>query len=619
MALNESVKIIFDIIHDLANASHGISRGEIVAKYSIGESTAHKYIRLIEDMGVPIYSEGHRYLLDESYFVDLKLTNEEGEFLFLALERALTTHTTQSQVVRSLVYKLTHKIHPHLAGELQERFRREPGNLEAARIFTTLVQAKQRRREVWVDYYPLNRAEASHWRIRPYRFVSNPLSDGFYVLCEGSRDGKKYINLSLKLDRIQDVQVCKENFEIADVARFQSHYGRSWGVWSSAGEPVPIVLRFEPRHYDRLLESTWHPSQSIRTDADGYVSLSVEVSELEEMVPWIRSWGSGVVVEEPPELRQRLMRSVKRQARQYGLALDGGADHGSFLYRLWAKREPRRKPKAETTAYHLLIYHLLDVAAVACCMWEQVLGDGQKAWLAKALGLEQEAARQQMALLAATHDIGKATPAFQKKALDLYDALCDMDGRLREKRTEVDDHGILSAVILSRWLATKGLSAMQASQLAAVIGGHHGDWITTKEMQDAKISAGKATWRDLQDEVCRELELLLDVPTMALPHDSTDFNTFAAFVSGFVSVCDWIGSASEYFPFEMACLDLGEYFRRSLENSRLALAEFGFLGWRRDKGEPDFKSVFDFAPNALQRAGIAVLRLAAAGAAPDSG
>ena len=448
MALRETVKIIFDIIHDLANEPTGISRRELVAKHRIGESAAHKYIRLIEDMGVPIYREGQRYLLDEQYFVDLKLTSEEGEFLFLALERALTTHTAQSQIVRSLIYKLAHKLHPHLAGELQERFRPEQGNVEAARIFTTLVQAKRHRREVWVDYYPLNRTEASRWRIRPYRFVSNPLSDGFYVLCDGSRDGEAYISLSLKFDRIQDVQLCDERFEIADQARFQSHYGRAWGVWSSARKSVPVVLRFEPRHYDRLLESVWHPTQSIHTDADGYVIFRVEVSEPEEMVPWIRSWGSGVVVEEPPELRQRLMRSVMRQAQQYGLGLDGGADPGSFLYRLWAKREPRGK--SETTSCHLLIYHLLDVAAVAAAMWDLVLGTGQRSWLENTLGLEAEATRRQLAMLAGLHDIGKATPAFQKKAPDLYEAL--RDAGLHE-RSDDTPHGTLSAVILSRWLA----------------------------------------------------------------------------------------------------------------------------------------------------------------------
>ncbi len=230
MALRETVNIIFDIIQDLANSPYGISRGEIVTKYHIGASTAHKYIRLIEDMGVPIYLEGQRYFLDESYFVELKLTSEEGEFLFLALERALTTHTTQSRIVRSLINKLAIKLHPHLAGELQDRLRSGQDNVEGARIFTTLVQAKRRRREVWVGYLPPNRAAPSRWRIRPYRFVSNPLSDGFYVLCDGSRDGEVYISLSLKLDRIQDIQITDERFDIADIVRFQSGFGRSWGV-----------------------------------------------------------------------------------------------------------------------------------------------------------------------------------------------------------------------------------------------------------------------------------------------------------------------------------------------------------------------------------------------------
>ena len=601
MALHETVKIIFDIIHDLANAPNGVSRGEIVTKYRIGASTAHKYIRLIEDMGLPIYTEGQRYFIDESYFVELKLASEEGEFLFLALERALTTHTRQSWSARSLINKLALKLHPHLAGELHEQFRADQGNMTEARIFTTLAQAKRRRREVWVDYLPLNRSDASRWRIRPYRFISNPLSDGFYVLCDGSRDGEEYISLSLKFDRIQDVQLANERFDIADLARFQSHYGQSWGVWSSEGEPVSVVLRFEPRHYDRLLESMWHPTQRISRDTDDYVIYRVKVSEPQEMVPWIRSWGSGVVVEEPPELRRRIMRSLLRQARQYGLAPGNNADRESPLHLLWAKREPKGKPKAETTQYHLLIYHLLDVAAVACRMWDDVLSAGQKAWLEETLGLDSGAARQQLALLAGLHDIGKATPGFQKKALDLYEAL----GEDFHEYPSDDDHGILSAVILKRWLKDKGIVDMRSSQLAAVIGGHHGDWITSTEMK--QTSAGKAKWQVLQAEICRELESVLGAQAIALPPTGRDFNSFAAFVSGFVSVCDWIGSDSAHFPFEERAIDPREYFERSRQRAQTALRALGFLGRRPDKSEPDFQSLFNFAPNPLQSAGIAAL------------
>ncbi len=352
MALRETVKIIFDIIHDLANAPQGISRKEIAAKHRIASNTASKYLRLIEDMGIPLYTQGQKYHVTENYFVNLRLTSEEGEFLFLALERALTTHSAQSQIVHSLMQKLARKLQPHLAGELQERFRRQQSDLQAARSFTALAQAKKQGREAWVEYYPLNRAEASRWRIRPYRFVSNPLSDGFYVLCDGSRNDEPYISLSLKFDRIMAVELTQRHFPVAEQARFQSHFGQAWGVWSSQREPVLIRLRFEPRHYDRLLESAWHPTQSIRTDADGYVIFQVEVSEPQEMVPWIRSWGSGVVVEEPPELRQRLIRSLRRQMRHYGLTLASEAAGETPLSLLWAKYERK------TGDFHLLPAHL---------------------------------------------------------------------------------------------------------------------------------------------------------------------------------------------------------------------------------------------------------------------
>ncbi len=599
MALRETVKLIFDIIYELSNSPDGISRSEITAKYGIGRSTAHKYIRLIEDMGVPIYTEGQKYRVSEDYFVHLKLTTEESEFLFLVLERSLTSYTTPSQIVRSLISKLSRKLHPHLTGELQDRFRQGQRSIETARKFTTLVQAKNQRREVLIDYYPLNRAEVSRWRIRPYRFLSNPISDGFYVLCDGIRDGEEFLSVSLKLDRIADAKLTAERFDNIDLARFQSHFGQAWGVWNSERAPTHIVLRFEPRHYDRLLESQWHPSQSIRVDSDGYVIYSVNVSEPEEMMPWIRSWGSGVVVEEPERLRQRVMRSLMRQVRNYGLTLQDGTVQQPAFHLLWAKYDRK------SGGYHLLLYHLLDVAAVAWRMWEQALGAGQKDWLQKTLCMDEGATRQLLALLAGLHDIGKATPGFQKKVADLYEALCGADESLREKHINVDNHGILSAVILRRWLMDDiGMNKQQAGQLAAVIGGHHGAWISTKERQNANASIGKEKWKDLQNELIAQAQATLGVDEISLPKDPEAFNIFAAFLSGFVSVCDWIGSNSDHFPFEEGIIDSAQYFADRLQHAKVALADLGWLGWSGDGRQPDFEKSFCLTSNALQREGI---------------
>ena len=80
-----------------------------------------------------------------------------------------------------------------------------------------------------------------------------------------------------------------------------------------------------------------------------------------------------------------------------------------------------------------------------------------------------------------------------------------------------------------------------------VIGGHHGDWITSNEMRDA--SAGREKWQALQGEICAELATVLEAHTISVPQRTDEeFNAFAAFLSGFVSVCDWIGSDRRVFP-----------------------------------------------------------------------
>ena len=263
---------------------------------------------------------------------------------------------------------------------------------------------------------------------------------------------------------------------------------------------------------------------------------------------------------------------------------------------LWAKREPRGR-KAKTRDYHALIYHLLDVAAVAYGMWDDVLGAGQKAWLVEMLGLDETAARGMMALLAGLHDIGKATPAFQKKVPDLY---AKLGNDLHDDPTYADDHGTFSAVILRRWFIDKGLGKQPANQLAAVIGGHHGSWISNTETQRNK-QGGNEKWQDLQNQLCDTLQEVLGAE-ISLPEEPQAFNVFAAFLSGFVSVCDWMGSNKDDFPYEEGEIDPQNYFQRAREQAKVALSDWS--DWKADGRRPAFDDIFPFAPNALQQEGI---------------
>ncbi len=468
MDLSDSYKILQGMVYDMANSQDGISTGEIVAKYGISRRLVPKYINILSSAGVPVYTERKRHYLVDGYRTAFILTAEESEFLYLALERSLIHHSDRWFTIQSLLHKLGSKMPVPLADYLVGKLDPDSSGHKSDKWFTVLAKAKRRRYEVWVEYHPLNRPHTTRWLIRPFRFVTNPLSDGLYVLCEGTQDKKTYIPLSLKFDRILHVEPTNHRYEIADAARLVAQEGQAWGVWYSDRESSHVALRFEPRHYDRLLESVWHPTQQITVDERGYVLFSVDVSEPQEMVPWIRSWGSGVVVLEPEELRRRMLRSLQLQLQAYGLESVQSEKENLLAY-LWAKYDRK------SGIYHLLIYHLLDVAAVAWQMWD-VLSTSQQNWLADLLDLGHDATRRLLASLVGLHDIGKATPGFQIKARPLFDQLITA-GMPDDHPFDVP-HGISSAVILHKLLAEHGANKREALQIAMVLGGHHGEWIT---------------------------------------------------------------------------------------------------------------------------------------------
>jgi len=598
MGLSETFQILQQILQDLASSPNGVSTGELSQRYNISRGAALKYIGILSEATVPIYEERQRYYLAEDYFVPFTLSPDESEFLYLALERSLIFHSGRSQTLHSLLRKLGQRMSIPLADYFTEKLDPDSAESPSDRWFHLLAQAKRQRFEVWVDYHPLRRPEPTRWRIRPFRFGSNPMSDGLYLFCEGTRNGQNYIPLSLRFDRILNVHLTDDRFDIAEMARFRSYDGNVWSVWGSDREPVHVLLRFEPRHYDRLLETIWHRTQQIHVDEAGYVLFSLEVSEPQEMVPWIRSWGSGVVVIEPEDLRQRIIRSVQRQLQAYGLHAQP-AEAVIPLNYLWAKYARR------TGEYHLLHYHLLDTAAVAYLMWEQVFSESQRNWIADLLNTDHETACRIMALFAGLHDIGKATPSFQQKAKPIYEQLVEV-GVPDELGFDIP-HGTLSAVILQEIFQHVGLHRRVAANVASVIGGHHGEWISANRIQRSYGAEGKQTWIDVQADIFDRLKAVIGISELTLPKNILQSNVFAAFLSGFVSVCDWIASNDTYFPYDSALVDDEIYFGRALDQAQTALNEMGWIGWRPPGNALPFSSIFPFAPNPMQQAGMQAL------------
>ena len=260
-------------------------------------------------------------------------------------------------------------------------------------------------------------------------------------------------------------------------------------------------------------------------------------------------------------------------------------------------------------SYHPLLCHMVDVAMVTREMWHYSLSSGLRRGLSVGLGLEhdQDAAGLWCAFLAGLHDLGKASPAFQ---LQVEKTRAKVKQRLRDNGLTVSSfrtskytpHGVITAATLPSILtAAFGMGSRIANRIGTVIGGHHGVFPTSSETQGVSSAArGNQGWDRHRRTMVDQLATLLDLPHDRLP-DRID-NATAMTLAGFVSVSDWVGSNTDFFPYT-APTSTEAYACCAEKGAGKALDALGFLmrpGPREVRG---FTELFPgiAKPNDLQR------------------
>lgn len=224
---------------------------------------------------------------------------------------------------------------------------------------------------------------------------------------------------------------------------------------------------------------------------------------------------------------------------------------------LWAKSWPRDR---EADSWLPLWKHLDDASQMARFLWDGWLTTAQRASIAADLGGDLSLARQVLLLLAATHDIGKATPAFAvqhpRLATDVQMSGLPIDTMLGPEQRRQLPHQLASAAILFHWL-TKDWSWSRASatQLAMIVGGHHGVPPEVDVSLDDLLRPARAhlmggdSWRQAQSALLRRLvdvgeltDLLRAGTNLSLSQASQ------ARLTALVVMSDWLASNNWLFP-----------------------------------------------------------------------
>lgn len=262
------------------------------------------------------------------------------------------------------------------------------------------------------------------------------------------------------------------------------------------------------------------------------------------------------------------------------------------MFRYWGKADPNY---AGEPKWHPLVYHCLDVAAVAGAWWDTSPAI-QRSFLAAfgSANLMPHQLRAWVLFFVALHDLGKFDVRFQLKAEDAFrQAWPGLDfNDVDPSAARSFDHGHWGYSWAIRecpdWVGTRDAPDIRDEWrlLLAAVTGHHGDLPqgadTPTEYAEGHVMAHD---HDARRAAVLEFARLFLAPEglslSAVPPRCTPASQ--ALLAGFCAVCDWVGSNVDVDAFRYRTLDanapLANYLTERVQDiqSELLLNTFGLI------------------------------------------
>lgn len=294
---------------------------EMAKRLGVARETVFKDRQALEADYPFVEAERGRYRIDKTKLIsEIKLNVNEALALYLAAQRmARQTRTAQSHVATAV-----EKLAAVLRQPMTQRLIRSAASVlkcdplpERAHVLDQITIAWVEQRKAYIKYRSLSRGRLLDHALKPYLIEPALWSESAYVI--GYSDRLNAIG-AFKIERIEEVTVSGETFEIPNEFDEQEMLKHAWGIWTVEGQPpVTVRLKFTgATAIRRLRETVWHPLEEERELPDGSWEWSAPLAEWREMLPWVRGWGADVEVIEPHEMREVLMGESKAMAERYG-------------------------------------------------------------------------------------------------------------------------------------------------------------------------------------------------------------------------------------------------------------------------------------------------------------
>lgn len=278
-------------------------------------------------------------------------------------------------------------------------------------------------------------------------------------------------------------------------------------------------------------------------------------------------------------------------------------------YALWGKARPSTAGAAYP-AYHPVAHHMLDVGLVVQALLRDAIHGSMRRFLTRETKLDWEQAISWLSFVGSLHDLGKASPAFQKQGpTDLVHTV--KQHFPISKHQLMYPHDSITAFCVKQVLpqVVAAVDPLFAETLGHAVGAHHGTFgypngRPPRPGQRGDDPAWKAARRHIVQALIQYLGVQLDTPGQCSQN-----RAFYVLLAGLTSVADWLGSDQDHFPYAGHRPADAAYAGTANEQATttLTLHKTGWTVWRPPAHARTFQELFPDKPGLrpLQQAEIA--------------
>jgi len=310
----ERMQRIFRVIKEGGHPS----RITLAKEIEVTTKTIQRDIDFMRDrLHLPIVhnreKNGYEFTTPVEAFPMLELNNAELVAVFVA-QKALGQFkgTPFENPLRSAFEKLTSGLKgkvsvPWLEADSLISFRNFDVAYTDMGVFQTVSEAVQQGKILQFEYKKLNSLAFETRRVEPYHLAC--VLNQWYCF---AFDQKRRAFRAFVLGRMKNPKFSTDEIVHPKPFSIHAYLKGSFGVFNAKGSH-DVRIQFDSFAAQLVRERSWHPSQKMQDAVDGGLELQLRLSSLEEIEPWVLSWGKHAKVIAPETLRNRIYEIARFQ------------------------------------------------------------------------------------------------------------------------------------------------------------------------------------------------------------------------------------------------------------------------------------------------------------------